>query len=653
MRQEKEGEMPVKLGGCTQYPEERDPSSGIQVGERLGRIEQVLEKLVAKIEQYEEEENSAQKIMTPDSSNNNDVLTPYATDGNSNAQADNAPFMQLFDNPLLGRGTATQSQTTTPATQSTGVKTPSCRTPKLERIRQALIELLPTQRETNMICDASSSWLLTHAMAVQKNDSVTSSTFDLARVSKEHPTRIARTVLYIAVCLQQLDQGFDTSQLRLYPTVEARMDKCINVVQALITSDDELTSTVVGLECLILQGVFHINAGNPRRAWLNFRRAISIGQLMGIHKRECTIPGGREIWFQVVQVDRYLALLLGLPAGSEDVTFGPDETFENPDMNKDKLFARKLCNISGRIIDRNKSESSHAYATTQEIDESLERLAKGMPPGWWDIPDVIPNDRSDEAADKFDRVMVQIWFFQVEAIAHLPFMLRASTERRYDYSKFSCLKASREMMARYLALRKAENKSFCCKVVDFGALTSCVTLFLGLLDPVTGTESLQERQQRETDKALVHTVLRSMEDLSNGGKDVVATQSVNVIKSLLAVDDSSGNTSNLKLTIPYFGTISIMRPRAPRTPGCTTNFSYVQQEPLGQQLASHSWENYPLPPQTPTQNPVNQPLVSFQSSQFPPLLPDQQSIHDWALPEADTLFFDSLLNTDIEGNWIF
>lgn len=321
---------------------------------------------------------------------------------------------------------------------------------------------------------------------------------------------------------------------------------------------------------------------------------------------------------------------------------------------------KTLCGISGRIIQRNQSKASQAYATTQEIDESLEKLAKSMPLGYWDVPDVIPCDRSVTAAATFNKVMIQIWFFQIEALTHLPFMLRASTERRFDYSKFSCLKASREMMSRYLALRKAENKAFCCKVVDFGALTACVTLFLGLLDPISGTETQQEKNQRESDKALVQTVLESMEELANRGKDVVATQSVNVIKSLLAVDDSSGtNTGNLKLTIPYFGTISIVRPARAPIPQSNPPFLppplQQQQQPvsLGQQLASQAWGNYTLPNQSPNAISMNQPLVSFQSAQFPPLLPDTQSIHEWALPEADTLFFDSLLNTDIEGNWIF
>jgi hypothetical protein len=64
--------------------------------------------------------------------------------------------------------------------------------------------------------------------------------------------------------------------------------------------------------------------------------------------------------------------------------------------------------------------------------------------------------------------MTQIWYFQLESLLHLPFMLRASTERRYEYSKFTCLKASREVIDRYILLRGAKHNLFCCNVVDFG-----------------------------------------------------------------------------------------------------------------------------------------------------------------------------------------
>ena len=261
-------------------------------------------------------------------------------------------------------------------------------------------------------------------------------------------------------------------------------------------------------------------------------------------------------------------------------------------------------------------------------------------------------------------------YFHVIAFLHLPYMLRASKERRYEYSKFSCLKASREMIDRYLALRRAGTKTFCCNVVDFGALTSTVTLYLvSIMEPEIGAESQAQRQQKESDKELVQGVLTSMEELSRGGKDVVATQSVSVLKSLLATespDSPSGRqTGNLKLTIPYFGTISIVRPPPPAAEAHTPNIPYLQQLPqqslaMGQQLPSQAWQS-PFTPQQGLHMPTKTPMISFMSSQFPdfscqvavpPQPEQQQQIQDWSLPE-DNLFFDSLLQTDLEGNWIF
>lgn len=195
-----------------------------------------------------------------------------------------------------------------------------------------------------------------------------------------------------------------------------------------------------------------------------------------------------------------------------------------------------------------------------------------------------------------------------------------------------------------------------------------VTLYLvSILEPEADGEV--QRQQKESDKGLVQAVLKSMEELSQGGKDVVATQSVSVIKSLLAVESPNSTfgcqTANLKLTIPYFGTISIVRPPPPAVQ-TETNIPYLQQLPqqslaMGQQLPRQAWQG-PFTPHTPgLQSPTKQPMISFMSSQFPEfscqapelLLPEQQQqIQNWSLPE-DNLFFDSLTQTDLEGNWIF
>ncbi|KAK9326756.1 hypothetical protein V1520DRAFT_316116 [Lipomyces starkeyi] len=369
-------------------------------------------------------------------------------------------------------------------------------------------------------------------------------------ISKASATSIARSLLYIASCLQQLDPEFDTSQLKLSPSVDTRMERYVSAVQHLVTCDEELVSSVEGLDCLILQCSYRSNAGNPRRAWLTLRKAMNIAQLRGLHLPSCTIPGGRQIWAHIIQGDRYLALLLGLPAGSKDTSCGPEETLQNTKVSEDECF-----DLTIRIIERNQNEQAHTYTATHDIDEVFENLAAEMRPDWWDVPEDIPQDHSRTIVQSFDRLMFQIIYFQFVALLHLPFMLRAAKERRYEYSKFSCMKSSREMINRYLALRHTTVGTFCCRIIDFGAFTATVTIFLGLLEPSSSGDS-RDKQQRDSDRNLVDMVLKSMEEIGQPGKDLVAKQSASAIRSLLAITSPSGlRTTNLKLSIPYFGTI--------------------------------------------------------------------------------------------------
>jgi hypothetical protein len=358
-------------------------------------------------------------------------------------------------------------------------------------------------------------------------------------------------------------------------------------------------------------------------------------------------------------------LILGLPAGSKFDDFGPDEVFSNPSVNKDKLFMRKLCHLSTYIIDRNQCQQPVAYASTQEIDDKLDSLAKEMPDSWWDIPvfrPVINGYQTEQTVADFDRIVMQIWYFQLGVLAHLPFMLRAATERRYEYSKFSCLKAAREMIYRYLSMTVDAQRAICCKVMDFAALTSTVTLLLGILQVVQGAETPEAHAQKESDRRLVQAVLKQLEITADGGRDVISTQSVTVIKSLMAMDSPNApkESGNLRLTIPYFGTISIVRPkpatssnsdRRNKLPAIETGSSNID---FGNTPASQSEDWNSVAYRTPPDD-LQQQMVSFTSSHYPPDQQDfngMQPFQDWNLSEADTQYFDTLLSTDINGNWI-
>lgn len=304
-----------------------------------------------------------------------------------------------------------------------------------------------------------------------------------------------------------------------------------------------------------------------------------------------------------------------------------------------------MFDLTTRIIDRNQNEPAHTYTMTQEIDEAFESLASEMGEDWWSVPDDVPGDHSASTVKLFDRLMFQIIYFQFVALLHLPFMLRAATERRYEYSKFSCMKSSREMVNRYLALRRTTVGTFCCRVIDFGAFTATVTIFLGLLEPSSNRDG-RDKQQRGNDRKLVETVLQLMEEISRPGKDLVAKQSASALRSLLAIDSPSGErTTNLKLSIPYFGTISIVRPpiatESTGTQSLSSSQSAVVEMRNGEARAAQEDAIHP-----PRDTPVNAPLISF-TSQSGPVMQEQFAVEGWEYAGADTMFFDSLLNQDL------
>ena len=58
----------------------------------------LLERLVSKINEYDEEEKAQKSLHTPESMGPNDVLTPYTSANSSNG---NAPILSLFENTAV------------------------------------------------------------------------------------------------------------------------------------------------------------------------------------------------------------------------------------------------------------------------------------------------------------------------------------------------------------------------------------------------------------------------------------------------------------------------------------------------------------------------------------------------------------------------
>ena len=87
-------------------------------------------------------------------------------------------------------------------------------------------------------------------------------------------------------------------------------ENIITFVTTKVTSDDELIGSMEGIECLVLQAIYEVNAGNLRRSWLAFRRAINFAQLMGLHRvslktsqeaPDLTETRRHYMWYQIMR----------------------------------------------------------------------------------------------------------------------------------------------------------------------------------------------------------------------------------------------------------------------------------------------------------------------------------------------------------------
>ncbi|CAI7590057.1 unnamed protein product [Penicillium glandicola] len=473
--------------------------------------------------------------------------------------------------------------------------------------------------------------MMPHLPDIPEND--LEGLFNVSSITEENPMTIVRLLLCIAICIQQLPSEMDMLHLQTPLPLQEMRSGIIEFIVRNVNSDDELTGSIEGVECLALQGIYE---------------------------------------------ERYLSTLLGVPSatGSIALPFDDNAVWLSPE----DLYHYHLYHISGLILARNQEDRTHSFSTTQRIGEKLESLADRMPPTWWEIPTSIPNKRTKEASAEFERIMCQIWHFELETLVHLPFMLRAATDRRYEYSHISCLEASRNIIKRWMIIREDHQKLLFSNLLEFQAFTAATTLLLGLLSPLKG-RTQDVLQERHEDAQLVEKVVQIFERLKTHGAGMsVGTQSISAIRTLQQVLHGERQSGRLRLEIPFFGTIGIASGGAiqslegERILGAN---SFQTASPLlpEQSTTSPSMTSTDLAPdlmcrsriQIPQDMDGNEPahagnnvggtdtVLQLSGGHFqlpePPGIQSDLDINEWHFEESDMVFFDSLVNTDLVGNW--
>ncbi|KAL6405723.1 hypothetical protein AUP68_10861 [Ilyonectria robusta] len=147
-----------------------------------------------------------------------------------------------------------------------------------------------------------------------------------------HSVLIVKKILLLGVYIQSI---------QLHTKYHDTMARMVEAAICVLATRDELTSSLEGIECITLECLYHEGAGNLRRAWLAIRRAMAMAQIIGLHHGSATSiwleapePETRErvdsehMWLRVMQIDRYISLMLGLSHSLPESLLAHPESME-------------------------------------------------------------------------------------------------------------------------------------------------------------------------------------------------------------------------------------------------------------------------------------------------------------------------------------
>ncbi|KAF1914879.1 hypothetical protein BDU57DRAFT_520079 [Ampelomyces quisqualis] len=423
-------------------------------------------------------------------------------------------------------------------------------TAKTEKAKQALIAMLPPYDQLSKILSTNSEWWQTWR---RKCSGTSGPSQKLAQFAAHALTTgnigaIGTVVLSVGICSS--DEIID-------------VEKYIEAVDRWVLSDDEYAASLEGIECLILKSKWYADVGQPRRAWIAYRKGLMYAQLMGLHRKRTSSPAHESIWWALYHGDRFLSLLLGLPYGISDAHCD----LSMPDMGTGEyihpiIAITKVSQLAGRVIDRNQGVVEQSFAWALQLDQELEDLWKQLDPAWLDYSELLA-DAEKNAAELRERLMGQMCFHQIRVYLHLPFMLKSASNSRFTYSRTACLNGSRDVLRLYQALRTGTVQPlYECKAIDFIGFTAAVLIQIGLLN-FGGAIPNANSKENEEDIRLIEISIDIFRRASSekGGK--VALQSAQVLEKMMAKYKGNvghdGCTAESEFVIPYFGTISIKR----------------------------------------------------------------------------------------------
>ncbi|KAL2825680.1 hypothetical protein BJY01DRAFT_230095 [Aspergillus pseudoustus] len=503
-----------------------------------------------------------------------------------------------------------------------------------------------------------------------------------------HPVLIARKLLVLGTFLQGVPPTTIQKLGSFVDTYREIMARVFDRATRLVTTNDELTGSAEGLECILVEAVYQNYAGNLHRAWQAVSRAAAVAQMLGLHRginspsMKFLEPETRArfnpeyICFRLVQMDRYLSLMLGLPQTSLESRF---RTLKVTDVEHPiESMERIHCRIAGRILSRT-DEDINDLAKAYEIDKLIQDAAAVMSAQWWLVPRF--SDGEELLRDTM-RIMDQFTHHHLLVRLYMPYMLRSSSDHRYDHCKSTALNASREILTRFIAFRTSNPAHFYCRGTDFLAFVATTVMCLAHIDSrgkppsTTGSPINFLVHSRPSDRGMMERASEIIESMANSSAtDAIATKLTRILRHLLVIEANAANgtiystsssTTNegehdgglaqggkaLRIHIPYFGSIHFEKGSISKAPQTQTQAHAEPPElttAASAYIEPHRLENQTQPSTAYYQQQTSSQLDDLGLQQFGESLPDlpipldfSYTDENWDLQGIDIALFDSL-----------
>ncbi|KUJ12180.1 uncharacterized protein LY89DRAFT_786309 [Mollisia scopiformis] len=484
--------------------------------------------------------------------------------------ANNPPILSLFDNAILNTS-ETNNAIYDSISREFGngslkpvnyQSTPHFRTSRIKRAKicEALTDRLPSQSSICEILEIGGIWwnlLRTlHPYMCCEDEKMSIQNYVFLALDQDNPCILGTALSWLVISMQCLPTSYDTSHLNLPMPLKDLTQHYVASIDQLIVCDDEISLSLEGIECILLQGQFYGDVGRPRKAWTIIRKALSHGVLLGLHKTTQVSANPsphhqrrENVWWHMVQVDAYLSLMLGLQSFARPLLLDSQvELLPGPGIISFDLYRKKLFSVISKIGDRNQAmqiSSNTTLTTTMEINQELDALSSHLQPISWNTTMPSQTESRKDTLGNYESIITNLWHYQAQSMLHLPFMLQSPSSGEFDCNRTVCISGSRKVVQVYIKMRElAGGRINLCRLVDFQVFMSVVIVLLGLLD-----------------WNLVYQTMAVLKVVSAEPENLIAAQCLQALETLVSIGDgqisSNGQASDRKIFIPYFGIINV------------------------------------------------------------------------------------------------